>query len=707
MGLIYQLGTGVFRNSSPVNGGNAYTYAPGTLTPRTVYRDRALTRPWTHPIGLDAQGRAFCFSDAPVRLIVEDSVGVQVYDVEVANQEDITTDMVILESALQSYFSGVTAGAALLAIADSLGGVDGKVKVAGVSGDGVKVKDWAGQLYNVKLWGAKGDGSTTDTTAFTGALAAMGTSGGCLYVPPGTYIVGGVITIAAFSNLSIVGCGRRSIIRASAGTFTLFDFTGACANVSMADLQLQGAGTTATTASVGVSFGTSCTDVSVFGCLFTANATSVGWNTALSCGATRGKISQCSFYSVKASANAINIRLDGSADIDISHCDIRCNDGAAQSVYGIGLTTTVGSGRYRISHCRIDQATTAGIYLLAAHESSIIDCQVYGSGSSYGIHCAAGDDVRIASCYVNGGRYGIVLSTSVAQGSPERCVLSGNVVTGSGYHGIWLTSGAAGESVDFCRVIGNTVHSVGRIGLYAECCGYCSLMDNSVSDASTSGSGSYGSIVVSTANLGGHEGGLENVVGGNRVYYQTVNFSRAALEIEDYAGGGVNVQTTRVLGNDLFPIGPNAVWIRYAGANNTCWNSTSPGPTMAPQSVGGRAGLRLPTGIIAGNATLSLHDAGKTFLVTAAAAITLPTLTAAATDQDNFVEYRLFRTVNAGAITITCGGANVINRPGSIATTVVTLDVAYASCITLRGYNGQWTVLDATPDYANATYTSA
>ncbi len=59
------------------------------------------------------------------------------------------------------------------------------------------------QVYNVKAYGAKGDGSTDDTAAFTAAFAALSGGIGTVYVPAGTYVINnssGPFTINSFNG---------------------------------------------------------------------------------------------------------------------------------------------------------------------------------------------------------------------------------------------------------------------------------------------------------------------------------------------------------------------------------------------------------------------------------------------------------------------------------------------------------------------------
>lgn len=81
-----------------------------------------------------------------------------------------------------------------------------------------------GIRLSVKDYGATGDGSTDDAAAINTAIAAL-TSGGDLYFPAGTYIVGSQITVGV-SNVRLYGAGQgASVIKAKAAAnfqFVLF-----------------------------------------------------------------------------------------------------------------------------------------------------------------------------------------------------------------------------------------------------------------------------------------------------------------------------------------------------------------------------------------------------------------------------------------------------------------------------------------------------
>ncbi len=61
-------------------------------------------------------------------------------------------------------------------------------------------------VFNVKSYGATGDGVTDDTAAFTAAIAAMpSSSNGSIYVPPGTYIISSPLSFSNKTNCRLFG----------------------------------------------------------------------------------------------------------------------------------------------------------------------------------------------------------------------------------------------------------------------------------------------------------------------------------------------------------------------------------------------------------------------------------------------------------------------------------------------------------------------
>lgn len=75
-------------------------------------------------------------------------------------------------------------------------------------------QDAGGQIYNVKAYGAKGDGTTNDTVTVQLALTTAGNAGGgTVYLPPGTYLISPDTGLNVPSNVIFQGAGFSSIIK--------------------------------------------------------------------------------------------------------------------------------------------------------------------------------------------------------------------------------------------------------------------------------------------------------------------------------------------------------------------------------------------------------------------------------------------------------------------------------------------------------------
>jgi len=85
----------------------------------------------------------------------------------------------------------------------------------------VNAATWGDLIYNVKAFGAKGDGITNDSPAVIAAIAAMPAEGGVLYFPPGTYFL--VSTVTANKMITITGSGYSSVITGTASPLITTD----------------------------------------------------------------------------------------------------------------------------------------------------------------------------------------------------------------------------------------------------------------------------------------------------------------------------------------------------------------------------------------------------------------------------------------------------------------------------------------------------
>lgn len=93
-------------------------------------------------------------------------------------------------------------------------------------------------IYNVKEYGALGDGETDDTSAINLAIADYNSTGGILYFPNSYYIVGGTLTPLTKSGLVL---GDSSIIDATSNSDTDFTLiTISASHVTIDSLQIYG-----------------------------------------------------------------------------------------------------------------------------------------------------------------------------------------------------------------------------------------------------------------------------------------------------------------------------------------------------------------------------------------------------------------------------------------------------------------------------------
>jgi hypothetical protein len=109
------------------------------------------------------------------------------------------------------------------------------------------VTDRGSQVYNVKAYGAKGDGVTDDSAAFASALAALPSTGGALLIPPtgNSYVLSSARLAVLTSNILISGYGAALLCTVSDDCVTLGSLSNPNANnnISIKGLTIQpGAG---------------------------------------------------------------------------------------------------------------------------------------------------------------------------------------------------------------------------------------------------------------------------------------------------------------------------------------------------------------------------------------------------------------------------------------------------------------------------------
>lgn len=233
-------------NGRPLVNGNVFYYEPNTETPKTTYADMASTTPNPNPVVLDARGEAVIWGTGTYRQIVKDASGVTIWDQTVDTPAggaalssttgaggaaligfdgDTLADFFLSKNnrvvdsiaALRTiskttytrafvtgyYAAGDGGGGAYWYDPTDTTSADNGGTII-VASDGGRWKLTSTSVVTLKQFGAKGDGTTDDTSAFNAALSVI-TS--ILRIPAGKYKISSAITVANSFGLTIEGDG--------------------------------------------------------------------------------------------------------------------------------------------------------------------------------------------------------------------------------------------------------------------------------------------------------------------------------------------------------------------------------------------------------------------------------------------------------------------------------------------------------------------
>lgn len=176
----------------PAAGWKLYFYASGTDTPLATYSNAALTVANANPVVANADGYwgAIFLQPVDYKVILKDENDVQIWSADPVNGQSGGIQSVASIAALkalgsassiyqvvlvQNYYDGVTGSGGGIFIWNGSSTAtpnDGTIVQATGVATGRWIRQQTGQTFNVQWFGARGDGSTDDSTAVQAAIDA-------------------------------------------------------------------------------------------------------------------------------------------------------------------------------------------------------------------------------------------------------------------------------------------------------------------------------------------------------------------------------------------------------------------------------------------------------------------------------------------------------------------------------------------------------
>lgn len=308
----------------------------------------------------------------------------------------------------------------------------------------------SGLVYNVKAYGATGDGVTDDYTAINSAITALSTTGGILFFPKGTYLVYATLLIP--SNCTIKGAGRNaSIIKQgfvasgvdTVGIINNSDTVNGNINITIRDIQLF---TTATTGTVPSLTTSTCaiafkgaSDV-VIDSVFSQNGTLQFQPLPAFVNTTNvhttGKLNRIKISNTRVDSGAEAVYFQQGTDLEVTNCHF---SGCFDSTLSINSS----GERISISNTILDGKGLAWAAL------ALIEVGNDGAGDTNGIRdlTITGNQLLNAA---NTGTRGIQLQ------KVNDVVFTGNEIRNINAQGIYIATGSTNISVTGNVVVGLT-----------------------------------------------------------------------------------------------------------------------------------------------------------------------------------------------------------------------------------------------------------
>jgi hypothetical protein len=223
-------------NGVLLTGGLLYTYSAGTTTPSATYTSITGSIANSNPIVLDSSGRVpneiWLTSGSTYKFILQNANGVQIGSWDnIPGINDFTSLYIQLASSNGSSLIGYNQG--------------------GISAITTTVQAKLRQTVSVMDFGAKGDGTTDDSSAIQSALTYGMTIGATIVFPTATYAVKTLVNVVMSNNQSLTIDGQNSTIVESSTSYEQIiignaNVNNGC-NVTVNNLNIVGSGSVSAT----------------------------------------------------------------------------------------------------------------------------------------------------------------------------------------------------------------------------------------------------------------------------------------------------------------------------------------------------------------------------------------------------------------------------------------------------------------------------
>lgn len=360
------------------------------------------------------------------------------------------------------------------------------------------------QTYNVKNYGALGDGVTDDTTAIQAALtAATAAGGGDVFVPSGTYL-SGLLTVGSKTRLVLSPAATLKL--KNGANSILLDFS-AATNSGIEGGTVDGNRANQTTGAGGaaIELGTGCyaRNVKVQHCKVAGIRANYSDGVVEGCTITDTGIMGIFSWTDIPGANIARLRIVGNT-VD------RSAEGAGIVYGGISVQGTTANGTYTVTDLTISDNTV--IMPASPTADTAIGIQTWGHVTratiegNHTVNGAMGISLDHAAYHSVVGNtidsaddYGIELG-GIGGESSRHCTITGNTINGAATttYGIVLW----GDGPIYNTVSSNIINACSASGIFIAEADYSSFTGNIITDCTSysiyvNGSASTDNIVIS------------------------------------------------------------------------------------------------------------------------------------------------------------------------------------------------------------------